>query len=82
VTISHPHLWQGKADPYLYQVSVEIRDAGSGTATDVVTQPLGLRSIRVDPATGFFLNGVHPALHGVNRHQDTLGRGTALTTAR
>jgi beta-galactosidase len=79
VTISHPHLWQGKVDPYLYQVSVEIRDAGSGSATDVVTQPLGLRSIRVDPATGFFLNGVHLALHGVNRHQDTLGRGTALT---
>src|SRR5439155_1654781 len=68
-------------DPYLYKANVEISDADTGTVTDVVTEPLGLRSFAVDPAQGFFLNGSHLALHGVNRHQDRLNRGTAISDA-
>ena len=52
-TIANPHLWNGLADPYCYTVYVQVSD---GTATtDVVTQPLGLRTFSVDPANGFFL---------------------------
>jgi beta-galactosidase len=81
VVITLPHRWQGTADPYLYRATVEIRDAGTGRLTDTVTEPLGLRTVTVDPATGLFLNGTHLSLHGVNRHQDLLGHGWAVSDA-
>ena len=81
VTIASPHRWQGKADPYLYNVNVEIHDASSNVVTDVVTERLGLRSFTVDPDNGFFLNGAHLSLHGVNRHQDRLNLGWAIGDA-
>ena len=82
VTISSPHRWQGKADPYLYTASVEIVDASTGQTTDSITQPLGLRSATVDPNSGFFLNGQHLSLRGVNAHQDRLNEGWAVTPAQ
>ena len=79
ITLASPHLWNGRADPYLYQVTVEVRD-GRRT-TDLVVQPLGLRSFRVDPNQGFFLNGRSYPLHGVSRHQDRLDKGWAIGPA-
>ena len=76
--IPKPHLWQGRVDPYLYRVFVELR---SGSATDSVEQPLGLRTITVDPQRGLFLNGQHLAVHGVDRHEDWLDHGDAITPA-
>src|SRR5262249_42797417 len=81
VTIANPHRWQGKADPYLYKANVEIRDTVTGTVTDVATERLGLRSITINANLGLFLNGTHLSLHGVNRHQDYLGRAIAITDA-
>jgi beta-galactosidase len=81
VTVANPHRWQGKADPYLYSAYVEIHDVTSGAVTDVVSDRLGLRSVTIDANTGLHLNGTHLALHGVNRHQDRLDRGWALTDA-
>jgi beta-galactosidase len=79
-TMSHPHLWNGLADPYLYQTFVEIY---SGTnLVDLVSQPLGFRSFRVDPTNGFFLNGASYDLHGVAMHQDWLNCGWALNNAQ
>lgn len=80
IVISSPHRWQGKADPYLYHVTVDVLD--SGTVRDSVTQPLGLRSATVDAANGFFLNGQHLSLHGVNAHQDRLNEGWAVSPAQ
>ena len=48
---------------------------------DRVTQPFGIRSFRVDPNTGFSLNGKPLPLHGVSRHQDRMGKGWALGRA-
>src|SRR5262249_45822520 len=79
-TISNPHLWNGLYDPYLYQAFVEIW-AGTN-AVDVVAQPLGFRYFSVDPTNGFFLNGQHYDLHGVDMHQDWLNCGWALTNAQ
>ncbi|MET7420085.1 glycoside hydrolase family 2 TIM barrel-domain containing protein [Dactylosporangium sp. NPDC005555] len=76
VTIANPRRWDGLADPYLYNANVEIRD--SGQVTDVVTEPLGLRTFGVDPNTGFSLNGRAYDLHGVNLHQDRAGAGWAV----
>jgi beta-galactosidase len=74
--IPHPHLWNGREDPFMYDVEVEV--IRGGRVTDRVVQPLGLRYYRTDPAEGFFLNGKHLALRGVCRHQDRAGVGNAL----
>ncbi|KOU73795.1 beta-galactosidase [Streptomyces sp. MMG1533] len=81
VGIDSPHLWNGLADPYLYNASVEIHDvtAGADRITDVVTERLGLRSVAVNPDTGFHLNGSRLGLHGVNLHHERAGKGWALT---
>jgi beta-galactosidase len=78
-TLDGPHLWDGRADPYLYHACVRVIDPDSGEVVDQVVQPLGLRSYRVDPADGFFLNGHYLDLHGVNFHQDRLDKGWAIS---
>jgi beta-galactosidase len=79
-TILKPHLWNGLADPYLYKVRVKVADASG--SSDQVEQPLGLRFYRVDPSTGFWLNGRPYDLHGVGFHQDRINQGFATTAAQ
>jgi beta-galactosidase len=74
-----PHLWNGRADPYMYRVVVTLKE-GARTV-DAVEQPLGIRSYNIDANTGFFLNGKHIDLHGVSRHQDRPVKGWALSPA-
>jgi beta-galactosidase len=78
-TIGHPHLWNGRQDPYCYRATIDVLDGSA--VTDRVIQPLGLRSFHVDPDKGFFLNGKPYALHGVNRHQDRIDKGWAISPA-
>ncbi len=78
--IANPHLWNGLADPYLYQTFVEVWNGAS--VVDLVAQPLGFRYFSVDPTNGFFLNGQHYDLHGMDMHQDWLNCGWALTNAQ
>jgi len=78
-TLSKPHLWNGVADPYRYQVTAELRQ--NDAVADAVTQPLGLRYYRVDADKGFFLNGNYLDLHGACHHQDVQGKGSALSRA-
>jgi beta-galactosidase len=51
-----------------------------GRVVDSVTQPLGLRTIQIAPDRGVLLNGEPYPVHGVNRHQDRLNQGWALTS--
>lgn len=77
--ISTPHLWNGRADPYMYQAYVMVSD---GVATnDLVRQPLGFRYFSVDINTGFYLNGQYLDLRGANFHQDRLNKGWAISEA-
>ena len=78
-SIDHPHLWNGTKDPYLYSVQIDVKSGD--TLIDSDTQPLGLRFYRIDNAKGFFLNGQPYNLHGVNRHQDWLDKGSAIDAA-
>ena len=78
-TIQKPHLWDGRNDPYLYQVCVRIIDTDSGAVVDQVEQRLGLRYYWVDPGHGFYLNGQPYDLHGVDFHQDRLNEGWAIS---
>ena len=78
LSVDHPHLWNGRKDPYHYRVRVSVADATG--VVDRVIQPLGIRFFAVDPDKGFLLNGQSYPLHGVNRHQDRLDMGWAITS--
>ncbi len=79
------HLWDGLADPYLYTAEAVLISEGEAgdedSVLDAVGTRFGVRSFRVDPVKGFFLNGRPYPLRGVSRHQDRLGVGNAITPA-
>jgi beta-galactosidase len=77
--VLHPHLWNGREDPYLYTLRVDI--VADKVVVDSLTQSVGLRYFKVDPNLGFFLNGKHLDLYGVNRHQDRIDKGWAISKA-
>jgi beta-galactosidase len=78
-SIAGPHLWDGRADPYVYTAEVAVLDGAR--PVDGLTQPLGFRYFSVDADQGFFLNGRYHDLHGANKHQDRLDKGWAVSEA-
>lgn len=77
IHLKNPHLWDGVRDPYLYAVTARL--ISDGEELDAVTQPLGVRNIEVIAGKGVFLNGKKYPMHGVARHQDRQGMGSALS---
>lgn len=77
--IPNVHLWDGVKDPYLYTATLRLVE--NGEVVDEISSRFGVRTFRVDPKEGFFLNGRPYPLHGVSRHQDRKGLGNALTRA-
>ena len=75
--IANVHLWDGLEDPYLYTCEAVLEV--EGVACDTVSTHFGVRTFRMDPKEGFFLNGRSYPLHGVSRHQDWKGLGNAIT---
>jgi beta-galactosidase len=80
LVIDSPHLWAGLSDPYLYNLVVAVKDA-NGNTLDKVVQRFGVRDMHFDANQGFFLNGKSIPLHGVNLHQDLLGKAWAISEA-
>jgi beta-galactosidase len=78
LNVADVRLWQGLADPYLHKLVVELKD-GAGTSIDKVVRDFGVREMRFDPNNGFFLNGRSVPLHGVNMHQDMLGKAWSVS---
>lgn len=77
LSVDHPHLWNGKKDPYLYTaVTTLLKD---GKEVDRIEEKTGFRYYWVDREKGFFLNGEHLKLQGVSRHQEWAGVATALS---
>lgn len=74
--VDNPHLWNGVADPYLYNAVAEL--IVDGEVVDRVESRFGIRSFKVDSQKGFILNGKPYQLRGVSRHQDRPGIGNAL----
>lgn len=74
--VDNPHLWNGVADPYLYNAVAEL--IVDGKVVDRVESRFGIRSFKVDSQKGFILNGKPYPLRGVSRHQDRPGIGNAL----
>ncbi|MDR0414487.1 MAG: beta-galactosidase [Prevotellaceae bacterium] len=80
IAIPNPRLWQGREDPYLYSVVVQV--IGEGRVLDEVVQPLGLRRFELRAGEGMFLNGKKTPMYGVCRHQDWWQLGSALSAER
>ena len=78
-SIDNPHLWNGTKDPFTYNLTLKLmRD---GVTLDNESVCFGLRTYKIDPQKGFFLNGESYPLRGVSRHQDRLDCGWAISKA-
>ncbi|MDD2797683.1 MAG: glycoside hydrolase family 2 TIM barrel-domain containing protein [Bacteroidales bacterium] len=78
LSVANPDLWSPDA-PTLYSIETEIVNTKTNHVTDRLLNNIGFRWFSVDANKGFFLNGKHLKLVGVNRHQDFDGLGSALT---
>lgn len=88
--IQNPHLWNGKLDPHLYNITIEIYYEGE--LYHRFQRPYGLRYYSYvindttvlpnnEPYTGFLLNGSPYLLRGVCMHDDIDGKANALSDA-
>ena len=75
ITIPNPLLWDID-EPNLYTLRSSIIVAGK--EADCVDNVLGVRTIEYDVDKGFFLNGKHLKMKGVNLHHDAGGVGAAV----
>ncbi|MBW8900933.1 MAG: DUF4982 domain-containing protein [Massilia sp.] len=74
LNIAKPVLWD-LHNPHQYTVVTVL---GGETVLDRFVTRFGLRDIRFDANTGFYLNGVSMKLRGANNHQDHAGVGIAI----
>jgi beta-galactosidase len=80
LAVKNALLWSPET-PVLYRLISEVHETGSVGAPDVYKTPFGIRTIRFDPAEGFFLNGKKYVIRGVGVHHDHAGVGTAVPDA-
>ena len=78
VQISDPKLWSVD-QPYMHRLITTLKCGDS--VTDRYETPFGIRTVRFDADSGFFLNGKHLMLKGTNNHQDHAGVGVAIPDA-
>lgn len=89
--ITNPHLWNGKSDPHLYNITLDIYY--NNQLYHTFTRGYGLRyyeyviddTVKVgdvnNPYTGFLLNGSPYLLRGACMHDDIDGKANALNDA-
>ena len=73
--VASPLLWSIET-PHLYTLASVVKL--NGVASDSLTTPFGIRTVRWDKDRGFFLNDKRVELKGVCNHQDHAGVGSAL----
>ena len=78
IDLPNPKLWDLK-NPNRY-VAVTTLTTADGALLDRYETPFGVRTIRFDPNTGFFLNGQHVEINGVCDHADLGALGIAVNT--
>nr|MBR4281327.1 DUF4982 domain-containing protein [Clostridia bacterium] len=78
LTVPAAHLW-GVDDPYLYTLRCGVLDGE--TVTDETEIRFGIRTIRFDADTGFYLNGENMKLKGFCVHHDAGCLGAAVPKA-
>ncbi|QJD98474.1 DUF4982 domain-containing protein [Mucilaginibacter robiniae] len=75
LAISHPNLWSVDV-PYRYKLVTTILQ--NNVPIDQYETRFGIRTIRFDANTGFYLNGKRFEIKGTNNHQEHAGVGTAI----
>jgi beta-galactosidase len=75
VSVPHARLWS-LTQPSLYRLHTEVVE--NGKIVDAVDTPFGIRTIRFDPNTGFYLNERPVKVKGVCNHQDFAGVGIGV----
>ena len=75
VPVANPKLWS-LASPNMYQVQTTVLSGSTGLDDDVT--PFGIRTIKFDPETGFYLNGVSVKIKGACLHHDISALGAAV----
>ncbi|MGB6721597.1 MAG: beta-galactosidase GalA [Terracidiphilus sp.] len=78
IAVERPLLWSLE-ERNLYTLVTEIR--AGGQVVDRYETPFGIRTLKLDPAQGLFLNGGHVKVKGTCNHQDHAGLGAALPDA-
>lgn len=78
ITIKDPILWNGKINPFLYELEVTVYDSNN-KKVDSGEVKFGVRSFKVDPEDGFYLNGKKYPLYGVIINQSKFGIGNGYT---
>jgi beta-galactosidase len=73
-----PKIWSLEK-PYLHKLQSKILKKNK--VIDQYETIFGIRTIRFDPNSGFFLNGKYVKIKGTNNHQDHAGVGTAIPDA-
>jgi len=77
-TIPDPKLWgtgqHWKPNRYMAVTTIQ----QEGKTVDIYETPFGVRTLKFDPNSGFFLNGEHIRLNGVNNHHDLGALGAAV----
>ena len=76
--VPNARLWSVEV-PVMHRLVTTIREGG--VVVDRYETPFGVRTVRFDPDTGFWLNGKNVKLKGTNNHQDHAGVGVALPDA-
>lgn len=71
------HLWTPES-PYLYTLTLELRDQQTNECLDTWRSQIGIRTITVD-ANRFLINGKPYLIKGVNRYENYSGTGMTTT---
>jgi beta-galactosidase len=79
LSIADPHLWNGMAAPYLYQLQTVVK--AGGRTVDQRTTSFGVRTIAFDSNRGFLLNDEPLKLKGLCLHSEAGSLGAAVPDA-
>ncbi|SHM98619.1 glycoside hydrolase family 2 TIM barrel-domain containing protein [Gracilibacillus kekensis] len=77
LTIDNPKLWDIHK-PDLYELTTTLETKSDNDIIESQTQNIGFKHIEFDSDRGFFLNGQHLKLFGVNEHHDLGALGAAI----
>ncbi len=73
--VADPHLWSPD-DGYLYTMQAEVNL--DNTVIDTQRTAFGFRTVKIDPATGLYINGKHYLIKGLCGHADCGLMGKAV----
>ena len=78
IVVKQPRLWSLE-ERNLYKLLTEVE--ANGEIVDRYETPFGIRTVKLDPEKGLFLNGKSVKVKGTCNHQDHAGVGVAVPDA-